>query len=622
MCVFKNKKCKNERGIVMIGTIAQSILKNVHRNLLTLAAGGPSGKLGKMKPQEKDGLIEGLAWLLSGEDIGKLDDVIPGYDGETTWIGLLTDIFWEHVSRINESDIREVYEGAINSRRRAVDKENKSSDNSKDIPDFKNATDLVKYLHRSLVKLKPKMDAETRADIFDSRERSKALSMASKVGKLRINPVGEGKSESRLSEPSMIMEEPKRKELTHEEKVKWGDRLVNEARKANPDIKVFEDAERQGFDFNFNEPQCAIISAASHNHLWLVKWLVDRGVDVNIKNRRGFTALYMAASYGHEEVVEWLLEHKADPNTIGVDGFAPLHAIWCATIDKSKRVGILRLLLKYHANIDVQDSQGATTLAMAANHGDMAVVEFLLEHGADKNLKDSKGRTPRDRAAVTKSISDEKVRERMMRLLSVDSYESEEDSVSISPDAIEEQITFKRPRKEESLATAAAPTRADESEPPVMNAGAATAAAATAGVARPKRPRKKASAVTTAVVCPSSKESEENIKRLANWNNELECNFVYAIPIFVGTGNERHVSGSKLNAIYAVESPRRGGRRAKRVYVRFMKKKGVREITDADYAEVLKKVLVEVRKMIDIVIKNDREMIDSLIEKWEKKRRR
>jgi len=44
----------------------------------------------------------------------------------------------------------------------------------------------------------------------------------------------------------------------------------------------------------------------------LVKYLVELGIDITIKNKHGETALFNAYKSGNEKMVEYLVEHGAD----------------------------------------------------------------------------------------------------------------------------------------------------------------------------------------------------------------------------------------------------------------------------------------------------------------------
>lgn len=76
----------------------------------------------------------------------------------------------------------------------------------------------------------------------------------------------------------------------------------------------------------------ALIEAAAHGHAAAVDILLAAEVDVNIKNRAGFSALMCAAMHGHLEVLQRMVAWRRSP-------FARLHnrvkAVSPADLDKS-----------------------------------------------------------------------------------------------------------------------------------------------------------------------------------------------------------------------------------------------------------------------------------------------
>ena len=57
----------------------------------------------------------------------------------------------------------------------------------------------------------------------------------------------------------------------------------------------------------------------------VIDLLIDLGVDVNIKDRDGFTALHEAASEDRISVAKALLKHNIEVDAMGMDGFTALH---------------------------------------------------------------------------------------------------------------------------------------------------------------------------------------------------------------------------------------------------------------------------------------------------------
>ena len=109
-----------------------------------------------------------------------------------------------------------------------------------------------------------------------------------------------------------------------------------------------------------------------------VKKFLDEGVDVNTKFRYGTTALSFACDRGHLEVVRLLLDRGADPNV--KDTFYNVTPIgWAsspAQTRKPEHAEIVRLLLKHGAT----GQYGA--LMSAVGEGDEPMTRVILEHGS------------------------------------------------------------------------------------------------------------------------------------------------------------------------------------------------------------------------------------------------
>ena len=80
-----------------------------------------------------------------------------------------------------------------------------------------------------------------------------------------------------------------------------------------------------------NEPACRyrncitpLVNAGWGGHPEAIRFLLDRGADVNKSGKFGKTALMMAAYYGDEDSVKLLLSRGADVNATGTDGITAL----------------------------------------------------------------------------------------------------------------------------------------------------------------------------------------------------------------------------------------------------------------------------------------------------------
>ncbi len=113
----------------------------------------------------------------------------------------------------------------------------------------------------------------------------------------------------------------------------------------------------------------------------------------------GFTPLGLAAFFGLAEMLTWLLEQGADPNKPSENQMAvyPINSA-AANRNQETALKLVQVLVAHQADVNAAQHGGWTPLHQAAAHGINDLVEFLLEHGADRSLKSEDGRTAADMA--------------------------------------------------------------------------------------------------------------------------------------------------------------------------------------------------------------------------------
>jgi ankyrin repeat protein len=58
----------------------------------------------------------------------------------------------------------------------------------------------------------------------------------------------------------------------------------------------------------------ALMAAARNGHENIVKTLVEKGAEVDLKDNEGMSAIILAAQYGHYEIVKFLIPRVANIN--------------------------------------------------------------------------------------------------------------------------------------------------------------------------------------------------------------------------------------------------------------------------------------------------------------------
>lgn len=119
-----------------------------------------------------------------------------------------------------------------------------------------------------------------------------------------------------------------------------------------------------------------------------MKYLLDKGADVNVQNGFGSTALMISAT--DIAKVRLLVEHGADVNRASKQGRTALFI--AAMSDQSSE--IVRYLVAKGANLKAKDAFGNTILTAAATGNDLNTIRIALDAGVDVNAAGPTGLTP------------------------------------------------------------------------------------------------------------------------------------------------------------------------------------------------------------------------------------
>jgi ankyrin repeat protein len=119
--------------------------------------------------------------------------------------------------------------------------------------------------------------------------------------------------------------------------------------------------------------------AAYHGHKKIVELLLEWGADVDGGSYRGpqGTPLQAAAFEGDIEIVKLLLNKNADPNIKGGMNVTALHAASYRGF-----TDIVRLLITHGANVNCEGGDHVTALGAADFAAHTDIVELLIKHGA------------------------------------------------------------------------------------------------------------------------------------------------------------------------------------------------------------------------------------------------
>ncbi len=115
-----------------------------------------------------------------------------------------------------------------------------------------------------------------------------------------------------------------------------------------------------------------------------------------------------AAFFGHWKVADFLIQHGANVNAASAEtGETPLHSA-LAKAGRPYYLYVVRLLVEHGANVNARTiagketgafmrdvrTKGETPLHRAAAYADEEIIEYLLQHGADREARDANGDSP------------------------------------------------------------------------------------------------------------------------------------------------------------------------------------------------------------------------------------
>ena len=170
----------------------------------------------------------------------------------------------------------------------------------------------------------------------------------------------------------------------------------------NNRVRAAQDLLDHGADVNLpgRSNVSALSAAAFAGSGKIVDLLIARGADVQWQDSTGKTAVVYAAARGFAAIVESLLASGVDVNARYGNDLTVL--MWASghanDVPEEDGLRLVQLLLERGAHIDDVDDRGRSALMDAAELDHGAIAEWLVAHGAKRDLRDKDGKTAADLA--------------------------------------------------------------------------------------------------------------------------------------------------------------------------------------------------------------------------------
>lgn len=131
--------------------------------------------------------------------------------------------------------------------------------------------------------------------------------------------------------------------------------------------------------------------AVASGNLSLVIEKYLNGANLNHPNRDGNPPLHASINFGRQRITQWLALQNIDLNSRDTQGNSPLHLT--AKLGQFENTV---LLVKQQKNLNTTNKKHQTPLMLAIISGHQQLAQWLINKGADFNLRDNSGRSAAD----------------------------------------------------------------------------------------------------------------------------------------------------------------------------------------------------------------------------------
>ncbi|KAH8817564.1 ankyrin repeat-containing domain protein [Flagelloscypha sp. PMI_526] len=154
------------------------------------------------------------------------------------------------------------------------------------------------------------------------------------------------------------------------------------------DVNVFTE-DKFSFAMFGNRNTPPLQAASKAENLEIVRFLIDKGADVNARGVEYGTALHAAVLRGNLDIAHLLIGKGADVNARGSITYGTaLHAIASTNdLEMTSSLEMARFLIEKGADVDETGGIYVTALQTAASMRNWKFVSFLIEKGADVNVR-------------------------------------------------------------------------------------------------------------------------------------------------------------------------------------------------------------------------------------------
>ncbi|KAI3382263.1 hypothetical protein SNEBB_011445 [Seison nebaliae] len=193
-----------------------------------------------------------------------------------------------------------------------------------------------------------------------------------------------------VQEVQRILESPNGNQVKEIEDKFGHSPLMQAVQKANIDVTELLIEHDVEIDYQNESGKTAFMIACFNGTLDIMKCLRYSGASLTITDASGSSPLHYSVDSNKVEAIQWLIMEGSPINAVDTSSeWTPL--MRCANLGGN--VDVARTLIRNGCDINLQDKEGKTPLAVAVINGYAPLVELLLNSNADANCQTKGGKT-------------------------------------------------------------------------------------------------------------------------------------------------------------------------------------------------------------------------------------
>lgn len=159
-------------------------------------------------------------------------------------------------------------------------------------------------------------------------------------------------------------------------------------------------------DLEDSNRQTPLSWAAKNGYTEVVKQLLGSGTDITAGNNNGWTPLPLSSKRGDGAIVQLLLGHP----TMSTNSIEATRRISLSIAAHAGHEGVVRLPLQTDKmDVNIRDKYGRTPLICSTRSTNLAVLQLLIDTGADINAEDGRGLTALQYAVFSFNLAAERL---------------------------------------------------------------------------------------------------------------------------------------------------------------------------------------------------------------------